>query len=968
MRSRTRTRFCLGAAFVLAVAALTAIVGRPTVAYAQLDGDMLAGSQIRMLDRIQLLREEAKERRRELREAAERAREAKKHHKKGQHVEQIPADIDQLPANLRAGFALPPGFSQINAAPLNVMANNKTGDGAGAGQAEQSIVFLGNYGLCSWNDGQGFNTGTPYNVQGWGITVNGGTTWTDMGTPPLSGTITNWSSDPVVSVNEKTGEFYYCGLTGNTGSQNGLAVVRGHFSGSSWVTDGTAQVAVGSNTSYAFDKEWMAVDSLTGNVYVTYTRFTTTGDDIWFSRSTDGGATFQTPVQISGSWEMGYCSGSRPAVGPNGEVYVTYTSYGAVDADSIKLTRSTNFGTSFPPTIVAGTTMDNYFTGAPGFNRGRAINFPAIYVDRSTGCNRGRVYIANQNSVNFYLDTFSALTNPNYRPEVENNGNFANATLFTPGQNLRGTISSTTDNDNFKFNAVQGTTYMFFVDSVRTSTFKYTLRLFCPNDTTVLSRLAMSSDGSSSSSVNVHALIVWTAPTTNTYYLRMTPSTSTGGYRIRTTTHVARPSDLGRDTRDVTIFTSATGYTGWTGPYRVNDDAALYDNWLPEVAVGTDGVPYAMWFDWRDTPATCFGGSNIYVSRSLDAGTTWAANQVATTAPTPNWTQVVSNIAPNEGDYNGMSGGDYIGLAWADGRLGDSDVFAARINTTYSLSDCPGAQVVNAGSTFNTGVTVNNNNVMFGNTYNYTVTVDQPWAGYPATGTVGAGALGSGVVPVAISVPESAPDGQVVHVCVTTDICGAMVKSCCFDVTVANVSTPTLASLARSVAEPGRVSLSWLVDSRSVVNVYRSTDGTSWSPVASVLPDGEGYVNFDDANVTAGASYSYKLGLTVGGAEQFAGQTPFLSVPVSAEFALHNAFPSPASRGFSVSFSLPTNAPAQLDVIDLAGRRVVSRQVSGVGRHTLSLESETSRLPIGIYAVRLSQGRSVASTKVSVIR
>jgi hypothetical protein len=132
--------------------------------------------------------------------------------------------------------------------------------------------------------------------------------------------------------------------------------------------------------------------------------------------------------------------------------------------------------------------------------------------------------------VNFYLDTFSGLTNPNYRPEVENNGNFANATLFTPGQNLRGTISSTSDNDNFKFNAVQGNTYVFFVDSVRTSTFKYTLRLFCPNDTTVLSRLAMSSDGSSSSSTNVHALIVWTAPTTNTYYLRMTPSTSTGGY------------------------------------------------------------------------------------------------------------------------------------------------------------------------------------------------------------------------------------------------------------------------------------------------------------------------------------------------------------------------------------------------------------------------------------------------------
>ena len=969
MRPRTRARIGLGAVVGLATLVVAMFLARPTPAIAQADIDHLGGSQQRMDDRMQLLRDEFKERQHELREARERAH---KKHARGKKVEQIPADSDQLPANLRAGnFALPMGVNQATLIPTNTMANNKTGDATGAsaaGQAEQSIAFLGQNGLAAWNDGQGFNL-TPQDVQGYGYTTNGGATWTDGGIPVKGGTIATWTSDPVVTVNEKTGEFYYVGLTSNTGTNNnGLAVARGHFSGASFVWDGVSQVSAGPSASQGYDKQWMCADSLTGNVYCTWTIFTTTGDDIWFSRSTDGGVTWSAKLQVSGSWETGLCSGSRPGVGPNGEVYVQYSAFGAVDADSIKILKSTNAGTSFGPSVVAGTVMDNYFTGAPGFNRGRAVTFPAMAIDRSTGPNRGRVYLTIQNSVNFYGDTFPALTNANYVPEIENNGNFKNATPFTVGKNLRGAIA-TSDIDNWKFPATAGTTYFFYCDSVRTSTFKYTMRLYCPNDTTVLSRLAMSSDGSSSSSVNVHASIVWTCPASGTYYLRMQYSTSTGGYRIRTMTHTPVGSDIGRDTRDVTVISSADGVTGWSAPVRMNDDAALYDNWLPEVAVAQDGKVYGMWFDWRDTPASCFGGSNIYLTRSEDGGATWAANQVVTNVATSNWTQVASNIAPNQGDYNGMYGGDCIGLAWADGRLGDSDVWTAHLTTGYTLTNCPGDQVVTAGTSLNTGVTINNLNQMFGNTYNYAIAVDHAWAGYPAGGTLGVGLAASGVVPVTITVPDTAADGEVVRVCVTTSINGAAVQTCCFNLTVSNLSTPTLASLASSTAEPGRISLSWLVDSRSPVNVYRSTDGTSWSLLSTMVPNSQGYVLVEDTNVAGGSSYSYRLGITAGGRELYAGQTT-IAVPVAAEFALSRVFPSPASAGFSVNFALPSNAPATLEVIDLAGRRVFSRQVGmmGAGRHTLSLQTETGRLPIGVYAVRLSQGGKVATSKVSVLR
>lgn len=953
---------------IVTTLALVAFAAGLSVARAQ-DIEVLRGNPQIRAERLQMLREEFKEKQRELREMRERAKELKKNKRPGRKVERRPADEDYVgSASLRTGEAAGPfGVSRAAFTPSNTLANNKAADAAGAGQAEQSIVFLGQNGLCAWNDGQGFNL-SPQDVQGYGYTTDGGATWTDGGIPPKAGTILTWTSDPVVTVNEKTGEFFYIGLTTNSGTQNGVGVARGHFSGAAFVWDGVSVVASGSNSTMAFDKQWIAADSLTGNVYATWSLFTTTTLNIYFSRSTDGGVTWSTPVIVSRTWEAGGVSGSRPAVGPNGEVYVAYSSIGAVDADSMKVTKSTDGGLTFGPSVVAIANYDNYFTGAPGFNRGRAVTFPAIAVDRSTGPNRGRVYVAVHDAVNFYGDALSSTAAANSKTEVENNGNFANATPFTVGQTIRGTVSSTSDNDNWKFPTVQGQTYVFFVDSVRTTSFKYTLRIYCPNDTVALSRLALSSDGASSSSVNVHALIVWTAPTTGTYYLRMAPAASTGGYRIRTATHTPVASDRARDQRDAFVVASNDGVT-WGTPVRVNDDLGLYDNWLPEVAVGCDGNAYAMWFDWRDTPASCFGGSNIYVTRSTNGGATWAANQVATTAATANWTQVLSNIAPNQGDYNGMSGGTQMGLAWADGRLGDSDVYTARVSTGFALGACPENMVVTAGNSVGTVVTLLNQNVLFPNTYGWTLTCDRNWPGLPATGTVSAGALGGTGIPVSFTVPDTAAHNAVVHFCLTATCSGGCAQTCCFDVTVDNIATPALASLASATAEPGRVSLVWQVSEGTAARVFRSTDGVAWAYLGDAAVGGDGRVSFTDTDVVPGTRYAYRLGLTSGGAESYVGQG-WVEVPAFTEFAVRGAFPNPAKSGFSVTFSLPSASPATLEVIDLAGRRVVSREVGtlGAGRHTLSLENATRRLPIGVYAIRLTQGSLVATSKVSIVR
>ena len=961
MQLRRHRRASLLVALVLGVSSLAS--ARPSQAQDVNDPVYLKGNPIVQQERIQMLREEFKERQREIREQLERAKHAKRG--KGKKVEEVPQDIDYV--GLNQSLSRSPFNTLV--APTNVLVNNKAGDAAGAGQAEQSPVFIGLNGLIAWNDGQGFNL-TPQDVQGYGWSNDGGATWTDGGIPLKQGTIATWSSDPSVTANEKTGDFYYTGLTTNTGTNNnGVAVARGHFTAGVFGWDAATVVASGPASSQGFDKEWMAADSSNGNLYVTWTLFTTTGDAIWFSRSTDNGATWSAPLQISGSWENGLVSGSRPEVGPNGEVYVIYSAIGTVDADSMKIAKSVNGGASFAPSVVAMTEYDNYFDGAPGFNRPRAVTFPSAAVDRSTGPNRGRVYMTVQDCVNFYLDTIGGGTS---QSEVEPNSGFANATPFTIGQTLRGSLANTSDQDWFSFPATQGTTYIFFVDSLRTSSLRYTMRLYCPNDTTLLSRLAFSGAQATNSALNSHSLIVWTAPTTDTYYLRMVPVTTGAGtnpYRIQTAVHVPNFTDVARDTRDVMVASSPDGVTGWTPRVRVNDDAPLYDNWLPEVAVPCDGAAYLMWFDWRDTPASCFGGSNIYVSRSTDGGATWSANQVATTAVTANWTQVASNIAPNQGDYNGMYGGDAIAMAFADGRLGDADVFAARVPSGFTLTSCPPSQEALANSSFLGSSTLNNLNGMFGNSYSWTLTVSANWPGTPITGSAFAAAGGSTVIPFAIPVPDTAANGEVVHCCLTANCAqGGCAQVCCFDLTVNAAATGTLASLVSSSAEAGMVRLSWMLGAATSASVERSSDGLAWTVVGSVTPDGTRLATFVDRSVQTGARYAYRLTFSFGGSTTHDGQT-WVTVPNGAEFALRGASPNPASHGFEVSFSLPSGGSARLEILDVSGRRVASRDVGslGAGFHTVAL-SESGSLPAGVYSVRLAQGTRVLTSKVSVVR
>ncbi len=80
-----------------------------------------------------------------------------------------------------------------------------------------------------------------------------------------------------------------------------------------------------------------------------------------------------------------------------------------------------------------------------------------------------------------------------------------------------------------------------------------------------------------------------------------------------------------------------------------------------------------------------------------------------------------------------------------------------------------------------------------------------------------------------------------------------------------------------------------------------------------------------------------------------------------------SAFPNPARDRLDVRFALATNAPARLELLDLAGRSVRRSEVSGAGEHVASFP-DLGPLPPGIYTVRLSRDAHAITTRVVVVR
>jgi hypothetical protein len=137
----------------------------------------------------------------------------------------------------------------------------------------------------------------------------------------------------------------------------------------------------------------MAIDVNPGSpfvntVYVTYA--TINSSPIMLSRSTDRGLSFSAPVQINGSVGGSYGNAPNLAVGPDGELYATWT--GGATQRPIGFNKSTDGGSTWdtPKSI---RTINNMGNLTKGTNTIWGFSGPVMAIDCSSGPRRGWIYI-----------------------------------------------------------------------------------------------------------------------------------------------------------------------------------------------------------------------------------------------------------------------------------------------------------------------------------------------------------------------------------------------------------------------------------------------------------------------------------------------------------------------------------------------------------------------------------------------
>jgi len=185
------------------------------------------------------------------------------------------------------------------------------------------------------------------------------------------------------------------------------------------------------------------------------------------------------------------------------------------------------------------------------------------------------------------------------------------------------------------------------------------------------------------------------------------------------------------------------------------------------------------------------------------------------------------------------------------------------------------------------------------------------------------------------------------------------------------VDVPTATNLALVGAEfvDGHPKMTWYAANGSGerMNLYRRAVPGDWSLVGDISANGTGLLTYTDVDAVAGRSYEYRIGVMIGGTEQMLGQV-WVDVPVKASFGL-SRLANTSSRGpLQFAVSLPSAAPATLELIDISGRRVTSMDLTSLGGGDHQVKMDAASAHSGVYFARLTQSSKMLSTRVVLVR
>ncbi len=219
--------------------------------------------------------------------------------------------------------------------------------------------------VAGWNDYR-----VPQAIRaGFGVSLDGGATWTDQLLRPDPFYQCEVEGDPMTAVDVRTGTLWAGAIAFalEAGEVGGLYVARKDPGAT---TFGPPVIAA----SGFRDKGWMAAGPLPGQPDTTRLHLAHADG---YQYSDDLGDSF-SPVDFLDSGV-----GFLPRVGPGGELYIAYWDY----FDGVMLARSLDGGTTFGPAIRAATRLDTEFFDDPVQLPGtyRAFALAALAVDPTDG-------------------------------------------------------------------------------------------------------------------------------------------------------------------------------------------------------------------------------------------------------------------------------------------------------------------------------------------------------------------------------------------------------------------------------------------------------------------------------------------------------------------------------------------------------------------------------------------------------
>lgn len=181
-------------------------------------------------------------------------------------------------------------------------------------------------------------------------------------------------------------------------------------------------------------------------------------------------------------------------------------------------------------------------------------------------------------------------------------------------------------------------------------------------------------------------------------------------------------------------------------------------------------------------------------------------------------------------------------------------------------------------------------------------------------------------------------------------------------------TTSSAISVVSIEADSTRVAVTWL---SAVVPltafVERRFEEGPWVDVGQSSAGVDGLLAFIDTHVVTGGHYEYRLAVDVGGRLEYFGLA-VVEVPGRSAFAFFGARPNPATAGLVLSFSLGSREPARIQILDVTGRRVLERDLVGLGpgQHVLDL-GDSGRFRAGVYLVRITQGGRRITGKYAIV-